>query len=185
MNPVRFTSAAEFHTWLEKHHTTGRELLIAFYRKGSRLSGLTYAEALDEALCFGWIDGVRKSFEADSYTIRFTPRKQGSIWSNINVRHVERLTRAARMRPAGLAAFAARSHQRTGIYSFENRPKKFSPAQEKQFRANVRAWAYFSAQPPGYRNQMIWRVVSAKQAATQARRLARLMAESGAGRRMD
>jgi uncharacterized protein YdeI (YjbR/CyaY-like superfamily) len=185
MNPVRFASAAEFHAWLQQHQATAREVLIAFYRKGSRLSGLTYAEALDEALCFGWIDGVRKSFDADSYTIRFTPRKQGSIWSNVNVRHVERLMRAARMQPAGRAAFAARSLRRTGVYSFENQPKKFSPVQEKQFRSNVRAWAYFSAQPPGYRNLMIWRVVSAKQAATQARRLARLIAESAVERRMD
>ena len=137
MKPTCFASAAEFRRWLEKHHATAPELLVGFYNKASGKGGLTYAEAVDEVLCFGWIDGIIKKVDADSYTHRFTPRRPGSIWSNINVGHVTRLTKAGKMRPAGLKAFRARKTHKTGIYSFEQkqkpRPQKFPTALEKIF----------------------------------------------------
>jgi uncharacterized protein YdeI (YjbR/CyaY-like superfamily) len=185
MKPVHFSSGEDFRQWLEKNHSTSTELLLAFHGKNSGKGGITYAEALDEALCYGWIDGVRKNAGPDRYTIRFTPRKPRSIWSLVNVRHVERLQQLGRMRPPGEKAFAAREATRTGIYSFENRPKTLPPEFEKRFRANRPAWKFFEAQPPGYRRLMVWRVVSAKQEATRLRRLEQLIAASAARLRMD
>jgi uncharacterized protein YdeI (YjbR/CyaY-like superfamily) len=185
MKPVHFADAAEFHAWLEAHHASAPELLIAFYNKASGRGGLTYPAALDEALCFGWIDGLRKRLDTDRYTIRFTPRKPGSIWSNVNVRHVERLIATKRMQPAGHAAYAARDAKKTGIYSFEKPPGKFPATVEKAFRAKKRAWAFWSAQPPGYQRTLVHWVTSAKQEPTQQRRLAMLIAECTAGRRID
>ncbi|HWA87572.1 MAG TPA: YdeI/OmpD-associated family protein [Opitutus sp.] len=185
MNHRSFASAADFRAWLERHHATTPALVVAFFLTSSGRGGLTYAGALDEALCFGWIDGVRRRIDADRFTIRFTPRKRGSIWSLVNVRHVERLTKAGRMHAAGLAAFAARDPRKTGIYSFENRPQDFPPALKRFFRAAHRgAWDFFQTQPPGYRRTAIWWVISAKQDATRSRRLAQLIADSAAGRRL-
>lgn len=185
MKPIQFSTAAEFRRWLERNHATSTELLLALNRKTSGRGGLTYAAALDEALCFGWIDGVRKGLDAARYTIRFTPRKPRSIWSRVNIAHVERLKAVGQMRPAGLAAFAARSKERSGLYSFENRPSEFPPRLAKIFRSNRPAWDFFRQQPPGYRKTITWWVTSAKQEATQQRRLARLVDESAAGRRVD
>lgn len=145
---------------------------------------MSYPQALDEALCFGWIDGMVKTIDAASYMQRFTPRRPGSIWSNVNVRHVERLQSAGKMHAAGLAAFAGRDPKKTGVYSFENRPKTLPRALEKEFRAHKKAWAFWEAQPPGYRRLLTWFVMSAKQDATRARRFARLIAECAAGRRL-
>jgi uncharacterized protein YdeI (YjbR/CyaY-like superfamily) len=184
MRPVFFHSAAEFRRWLAQHHASSRELLVGFHRQASGRGGITYPEALDEALCFGWIDGIRRRRDETSYTIRFTPRKPRSTWSNVNVRHVERLEADGRMMPAGRAAFAAREATRTGIYSFENRPQNFPAAQEKRFRAHPAAWTFWQQQPPGYRRTAIWWVISAKQEATRERRLATLIADSAAGRRI-
>ena len=185
MAPTFFASAAEFRQWLEQRHTTAREILLGFHKKSAARPGLSYAEALEEALCFGWIDGVRKNRDATSYTIRFTPRKAGSIWSNVNVAHVARLTALGRMQPAGLAAFAARSEAKTGVYSFEaDRPKAFSPAFAKRFRADAAAWASFCRQPAWYRRKATWWVMSAKQPATRERRLERLIAAMAAGRQI-
>lgn len=185
MKPLAFPRAEAFRRWLEQHHAAASDVLVAFHRKHSGRGGLTYAEALDEALCFGWIDGVRKGLDENRYTIRFSPRKPRSIWSRVNIAHVERLTQAGRMHPAGLAAFAARTKARSGVYSFENRPAELPPALAKIFRQEPRAWAFFQQQPPGYRKTVTWWVVSAKQDATQQRRLARLIGESAAGRRLD
>lgn len=185
MNPVHFASAAEFHTWLEAHHADTSELTVALYSKSSGRGGPTYPEALDEALCFGWIDGVRHKLDAERYTIRFTPRKPGSIWSLVNVRHIERLIRAGRMHAAGLAAFAARDPAKTGIYSFEQRPQDFPSALRKIFRADKSAWAFWQGQPPGYRRTAIWWTISAKQEATRQKRLGKLIALSAAGRRLE
>jgi uncharacterized protein YdeI (YjbR/CyaY-like superfamily) len=183
--PTFFASAAEFRQWLERQHAAAREILLGFHRKSAGRPGLSYAEALEEALCFGWIDGVRKNRDATSYTIRFTPRKAGSIWSNVNVAHVARLTELGRMRPAGLAAFAARSAAKTGVYSFEaKQPKAFSPAFAKRFRADAAAWAAFCRQPAWYRRKATWWVMSAKQSATRERRLERLIAAMAAGRQI-
>lgn len=185
MKPVHFADAAEFRAWLEAHHADVSELVIAFYNKASGRGGLTYPQALDEALCFGWIDGLRKRLDAARYTIRFTPRKAGSIWSNVNVRHIERLIAAKLMHPAGQAAYAARDAKKTGFYSFEQRPQKFPAAVEKAFRAKKRAWAFWSAQPPGYRRTLIHWVTSAKREETRRRRLATLIANCAAHRRID
>jgi uncharacterized protein YdeI (YjbR/CyaY-like superfamily) len=184
MKPVSFTEAAEFRAWLKSHHDTATELLLVFYKKDSGRAGITYAEALDEALCFGWIDGLRKRVDDQRYTIRFTPRKSGSIWSNINVRHVERLTAARRMQPSGLKIFAARDAKKTGVYSFEKPPQTFPPEFEQQFRANRKAWAFFTAQAPWYQRTAIHVVLQPKQEATRQRWLDRLIADSAQGRRL-
>src|SRR5215211_8749523 len=136
MQPKFFTSAKQFRHWLERNHDSANELLVGFHKKSSGKKSITYAEALDEALCFGWIDGVRRNLNETSYTIRFTPRKAKSIWSLVNVRHVERLKKEGRMQPAGLEAYARLDPKRTGIYAFENAPRDLSPAYEKIFREN-------------------------------------------------
>jgi uncharacterized protein YdeI (YjbR/CyaY-like superfamily) len=183
--PKHFAAAAAFRAWLERHHASERELWILFYKKASGKGGMTYREAVDEALCFGWIDGRVKSIDADSYMQRFTPRRPGSIWSNVNVRHIARLTAAGQMHPAGLAAFAARDEKKTGVYSFEKRPENFPADLEKIFRAKSKAWRFWQAQPPGYRRVITHWVISAKREETRQRRLATLIAESAAGRRID
>lgn len=185
MTPTFFATAAEFRAWLEKHHATAAELVLGFYNKSSGRGGITYAEALDEALCFGWIDGLLRKLDADSHSRRFTPRKPDSIWSRVNVAHVERLKKAGRLHSAGLAAYARRTDAKTAVYSFENRPQTFPPALEKAFRAARAAWTFWSQQPPGYRRTLIWWIVSAKKDDTRQRRLAALIAECAAARRID
>ena len=185
MNATFFASAAEFRRWLEQHHSTASELVLGFYKKASGKTGLSYLEAVDEALCFGWIDGVRRSLDENRYTGRFSPRKARSNWSLINIRHVERLTKLGRMHPAGLAAYAARTAARTGVYSFENRPREFPASLAQRFRANKTAWTFWERQPPGYRRTAIWWVISAKQESTRVRRLAHLIADSAAGQRLE
>ncbi len=144
---------------------------------------MTYPEALDAALCFGWIDGVRKSLGAASYTIRFTPRKPGSIWSAVNLRHVARLKAADSMHPSGLKVFEERDPARAKLYSYENRPKPLSPAYARTFKANRRAWAWFETQAPSYRRVAAWWVMNAKRETTQSRRLGVLIASSAKGTR--
>jgi uncharacterized protein YdeI (YjbR/CyaY-like superfamily) len=144
--------------------------------------GVTYAEALDEALCYGWIDGVRRSVDADTFSVRFTPRKPRSTWSRVNVRHVERLTREGRMAEPGLAAFAGRDDRRTGVYSFEQRSVKLGREYAREFRDNAAAWSYFQTQPPWYRRTSTHWVMSAKRAETRAKRLATLIDYSARGR---
>lgn len=184
MTPNFFTTQNEFRRWLSKHHKSATELIVGFYRIDSGKGGLTYPQALDEALCFGWIDGVRRKVDDLSFSVRFTPRKAGSIWSLVNVGHVERLIAAKRMTPAGMRAFEARVAHKTGIYSFEQKKHEFEPAQEKQFRANKKAWRFWEAQPPGYKRVSTHWVTSAKQEATRQRRLAQLIADSAAGQRL-
>jgi len=181
MKPRFFKAQSEFRRWLEKNHAQETELLLGFYKKGSGKASITYPEALDEALCFGWIDGVRRSLGDDGYTISFTPRKAKSIWSNVNVRHVERLKKLGRMAPAGLEAYALRDPKKTGIYAFENRPRELSPAYEKKFRSNKKAWEFFEKQPPGFKRLMIFRVMEGKQEETRQRRLAQLIEASAKG----
>ncbi len=181
MKPRFFNSQSEFRTWLEKNHAKETELILGFYKKGSGKLSITYPEALDEALCFGWIDGVRRSLGDDAYTTRFTPRKPNSIWSNVNVRHVERLKKLGRMATPGLKAYALKDPKKTGIYAFENRPRELSPAYEKQFRSNKKAWEFFEKQPPGFKRLMIFRVMEAKQEETRQRRLAQLIEASAKG----
>ncbi len=156
-----------------------------FSRAALDRRGMTYQEALDEALAFGWIDGVRRSIDDTRWSIRFTPRKPRSIWSNVNVRHVKRLIAEQRMTPAGMRAYAARSEQRSGVYGYERRPMTFDPAAKKAFAAAKKAKAYFDAQPPGYRRIVTYWVMSAKREETRARRLAWLIQKSGRGERID
>jgi uncharacterized protein YdeI (YjbR/CyaY-like superfamily) len=184
MEPKFFSSPEKFRQWLERNHDSATELLLGFHKKSSGKKSITYAEALDEALCFGWIDGVRKNLNETSYTIRFTPRKPRSIWSLVNVRHVERLQKEGRMHPAGLEAYERRSPELTGIYSFENRPRELSPEYEKTFRQNKAAWKFFQEQPPGYKRLMVFRTMSAKKEETRLRRLKQLIDSSEKGVRM-
>jgi len=180
-----FSSPGEFRQWLEQNHDSASELLVGFHKKSSGKKSVTYAEALDEALCFGWIDGVRRNLNETSYTIRFTPRKVKSIWSLVNVRHVERLQKEGRMQSAGLEAFARRDPKRTGIYAFENATPKLSPAYEEAFRKNKEAWEFFQNLPPYYRKLTIHRIMSAKREETQIRRLEQLIEISAKGQRLD
>jgi uncharacterized protein YdeI (YjbR/CyaY-like superfamily) len=183
--PTFLATPAEFRSWLEKHHDQETELWVGFYRKGSGKPSMTWPESVDEALCFGWIDGIRKKIDEESYTNRFTPRKPTSNWSATNIKRVEELTAAGRMHPAGLAAFAQRTGQRSGVYSYDQRmTARLHADQERRFRANDTAWAFFSAQPPGYRQTAIWWVVSAKKEETRLKRLATLIDDSAHGRRI-
>ena len=179
-----FASATEFRAWLEAHHASATELYVGYYKKQSGKVGISYPESVDEALCFGWIDGVRKTLDQDRYTIRFTPRKASSIWSAVNIARVAELTRLGRMRPPGLAAFARRTEARSWVYSFEQDAHTLGAAYEQEFRANAPAWAYFQAQAPWYQRTAIWWVASAKQEATRLKRLARLIDDSAHGRRL-
>lgn len=181
MKPKFFKTQADFRQWLEKNHDRETELLLGFYKKNSGHLSITYPEALDEALCFGWIDGVRKSFTDDSYTIRFTPRRPKSIWSNVNVRHVERLKKVGRMAPPGLTAYELRDPERTGIYAFEREAIQFSPEYEKKFRAHKKAWQFFDQMPPSLKRTSIFWVMSAKQEETRLRRLTKLIESASQG----
>jgi uncharacterized protein YdeI (YjbR/CyaY-like superfamily) len=184
MKPRFFANQTQFHDWIAKNHSLQKELLVGFHKKSSGKKSITYPEALDEALCFGWIDGVRKSLDENSYTIRFSPRKPKSIWSLVNVRHVERLKKEKRMQPPGLAAFDARDPKRTGIYSFENRPRKLSSKFQKIFRANKSAWEFFNAQAPFYKRTTAFWVMGAKKEETRLNRLRGLVDASARGERV-
>ncbi|MFY9728139.1 MAG: YdeI/OmpD-associated family protein [Bryobacteraceae bacterium] len=185
MKPTFFKSAADFRGWLDQHHATTRELLIGLYRKESDGGGITYPQALDAALSFGWIDGVRKRIDADAYTIRFTPRKPGSIWSAVNIKRVRELTSQGLMQPSGLRAFGERDEQKTRQYSYERERGKLDQALEAALRANRKAASFFDAQPPGYRKTATFWVMSAKREETRARRLAHLIERSASGSRID
>jgi uncharacterized protein YdeI (YjbR/CyaY-like superfamily) len=180
-----FATPADFGAWLEAHHEQARELWVGFHKKGSGLPSMTWPEAVDEALCFGWIDGVRKSIDETSYANRFTPRKTRSTWSAVNIRRVPELVAEGRMRPAGLRAFAARAEEKSAIYSYEQRDAvELGDVYERQFRANHAAWDFFQAQAPSYRKSAIRWVVSAKKEVTRLRRLTALIDDSAAGRRI-
>jgi uncharacterized protein YdeI (YjbR/CyaY-like superfamily) len=184
LKPTHFATVADFRRWLEANHATTKELLLGFYKKASGKGGLTYPAAVDELLCFGWIDGVKRRVDDQRYTHRITPRRPGSIWSLVNVGHAMRLTKAGKMHLAGLAAFKARTKERTGLYSFENRPRGFTADLARIFQAAPTAWTFFSAQPPGYQRTAIFWVSSAKQQATRESRLKKLIALSDAGHRL-
>ncbi len=174
--PRAFRSQAAFRAWLAAHHAKTPELLVRLFKTAAAHRGLTYSQALDEALCHGWIDGVRRRWDAESFTIRFTPRKPRSIWSRVNVAHVERLKAAGRLAPAGLAAYAAREEERTGLYSFERGAMSLAPAYARAFRARARAWAFFQSQAPWYRRSCSYWVMSAKKEETRVKRLGQLIA---------
>lgn len=181
---VYFAKPADFRRWLQEHHAAEKALWVGFHKKGTGTPSITWQESVDQALCFGWIDGIRKRVDEDRYTIRFTPRKPTSVWSAINIARVKELTQQGEMRPAGLAAFEKRDLKRSGIYAYENRPKTLAPAYEKELRRNAKAAAFFDALPPAFKKLMVFYVMSAKKEETQRKRLARLIAASAAGKRL-
>jgi uncharacterized protein YdeI (YjbR/CyaY-like superfamily) len=180
---VFFKTQAHWRKWLTSHHGKIKELWVGFYKKGTGRPSITYQEALDEALCFGWIDGVRKSVDSDSYTIRFTPRNSKSIWSAVNIKRVRELEKLRLMQPPGLAAFQARADEKSAVYSYEQRRNpKLDAAHEKKLKANIKAWVFFQAQPPSYRRIATWWIVSAKREETRLKRLETLIEDSAHGR---
>jgi uncharacterized protein YdeI (YjbR/CyaY-like superfamily) len=185
VEPIFFETPADLRAWLEEHHETDSELFVGAYRKATGKRSLTWPQIVDEALCFGWIDGIRRGIDEESWSIRLTPRKPRSNWSSVNIARVAELEKEGRMRPAGRAAFERRSEARSGIYSYEQRKAaKLEPEQQREFEAHADAWAFFNAQPPGYRRTATHWVVSAKREETRAKRLATLIEDSAAGRRL-
>jgi uncharacterized protein YdeI (YjbR/CyaY-like superfamily) len=184
VEPTFFRTPAAQRRWLERNHSRASELWIGMYKRASGKGGLTYREALDEALCFGWIDGVRRSLDDDAFVQRFSPRTAKSYWSAVNIRRAEELARAGKMHEAGAAAFERRDSAAAERYSFERRNVAFDAAAEKLFRANRTAWEYFQSAPPGYRRLATHWVTSAKRPETRERRLDTLIKESAAGRRI-
>ena len=174
----------DFRAWLEQHHATTAEQWVGFYKRASGVASITWPESVDQALCYGWIDGIRRSIDGDRYAIRFTPRRPGSIWSAVNIRRAQELIATRQMRAAGRSAFDARDEEKSRKYSFEQENVSFTPEQERSLRSNRKAWAFFQAQPPSYRKTATWWVVSAKQEATRQKRLATLIADSAAGLRI-
>jgi len=181
MTPTYFVTQQDFRNWLEQNHARETELLVGFYKVTSGKPGITWPQSVDQALCFGWIDGIRKSIDPESYSIRFTPRKPGSNWSAINIRKVEEMNKLGLMFPAGLAAFEKRNEQKSAIYSYENRPEKLDSENEILFRSQEQAWAFFQSQPPSYQRTAIYWVMSAKQEPTRQKRLNDLISDSKNG----
>jgi uncharacterized protein YdeI (YjbR/CyaY-like superfamily) len=184
LNPKFFKTPSDFRKWLEAHHANSKELWVGFYKKNSGKPSIDWPESVNEALCFGWIDGIRKSIDEESYKIRFTPRKPASVWSSVNIRNVENLIKENRMQPAGLKAFEVRKENRSGIYSYEQRSAELVEPYLGKLKRNRAAWKFFEAQAAWYRKQMNWWVVSAKQEETRLKRLAKLIEESAVGRRL-
>jgi uncharacterized protein YdeI (YjbR/CyaY-like superfamily) len=183
--PIYFDGPEAFRAWLEKHHETATEVWVGMYKKHSPRHAMAWSQAVDEALCFGWIDGVMHRVDDERHAQRFTPRKPSSNWSAVNVAKVEKLRAEGRMRPAGEAAFARRRDDKSAVYSYEQyRNPELEPDQEARLKANAAAWEYFTSQPPSYRRPATWWVVSAKKPETRERRLATLIEDSAAGRRI-
>jgi len=177
-SPKFFPTPPDFRNWLEENHESEKEIIVGFYKVGTEKPSITWSESVDQALCFGWIDGVRKSIDEESYSIRFTPRKPTSIWSAINIQKVEDLTKDGLMKPAGLKAFQLRKESKSRIYSHETENIKLSDAFENQFKANNKAWEFFEKQAPSYKKVMTHWIMSAKQYKTQISRLEKTILES-------
>jgi uncharacterized protein YdeI (YjbR/CyaY-like superfamily) len=184
MEATFFETPADFRRWLAANHDARAELWVGYYKKATGKPSITWEESVDEALCFGWIDGIRRSIDDQAYKNRFTPRRRGSHWSRVNLERVAALMAEGRMEPAGMAAYDARDPEKSGLYSFERDRARLSCEQEKAFKARREAWAFWKEQPPGYRKQATWWVVSAKRDETRARRLATLIEDSANGLRI-
>lgn len=182
MDPRFFPAPEDFRRWLEAHHAAESELLVGYYKVASKKASMTWAQSVDQALCFGWIDGIRRRIDGQSYSIRFTPRKQGSTWSAVNLKRVEELEGEGRMQPAGRAAFEARSAARSKTYAYEQKNPKLDKSYEAQLRADASAWEFFRAQAPWYRRTASWWVMSAKREPTRQRRLAQLIEDCAKSR---
>lgn len=185
MKPTFFPTPAALRRWLEQHHETERELWVGFYKKSTGKPSITWPEAVDQLLCFGWIDGVRKSLDEESYVIRVTPRRPRSIWSAVNLKRAKELLKLGQMHDAGLKVFNDREAGKTNRYSFERDHVKLDKDLEKQFRDNRKAWDFFQKQPPGYRKIILWWVMSGKRLETREKRLGILMKTSAAEKRID
>jgi uncharacterized protein YdeI (YjbR/CyaY-like superfamily) len=184
LKPEFFQTPADFGTWLEKNHATATELWVGFHKKDSGKPSITWPESVDQALCFGWIDGIRKGVDENSYKIRFTPRRRGSIWSAINIKRAKELVRQKQMRPTGLKAFAARIENKSGIYSYEQRTTELEEPYPTYLRKNKAASNFFKKQPPSYRKMIGWWIISAKKEETRIARLTKLISESAKGKRL-
>jgi uncharacterized protein YdeI (YjbR/CyaY-like superfamily) len=184
MRPRIFVTAREWRDWLAVHHGSETEMLVGFRKIASGLPSMRWPESVDEALCFGWIDGVRKSIDESTYCIRFSPRKPGSIWSRVNIAKAEALIAAGKMTPAGLEKYRDRSAKRSVVYSFEQGAVEMNPKMRKAFRVHRRAEKFFLVQAPSYQKRMVWWIISARRAATFEGRLARLIAASDRGERL-
>jgi uncharacterized protein YdeI (YjbR/CyaY-like superfamily) len=182
--PIFFGTPAAWRAWLAKHHARAPVLWVGFHRVDSGRPSITWPQSVDEALCFGWIDGLRRSRDATSYVIRFTPRRATSTWSAVNIRRMAELERDGRVRPGGRRAFEARSENRPGTYTYERRPRSLPAACEKPLRASRAAWSYWQAAAPSYRSAVAWWIVSAKREETRARRLRQLVERCAAGRQV-
>ena len=178
MTPVFFPQQSDFRKWLTKNHKKESELVVGFYKVNSGKPSITWSQSVDEALCFGWIDGVRRTIDEDSYSIRFTPRRPTSIWSAININKVEQLTKQGLMKPAGLAIFKLRKEEKSNVYSHEKETAQLPGELKTIFKKNKRAWDYFNNQAPSYKKVIIHWITTAKQKETQLRRLNKVMAES-------
>lgn len=185
MRPRFFRTPADFDRWLAKNHDKVSELWVGFHKKATGKASITWPQSVDEALCWGWIDGLRKSIDETAYMIRFTPRTASSVWSEVNTRRAKALIEEGRMKEPGLRAFEARRPERSGVYSFEQRKNpQLDPALEKRFRANRAAWRFFEEQPPGYRRIALWWIVSAKKEETRRARLEKLIEACAEGKRI-
>ena len=184
MKPIFFKNQSALRKWLEKNHFSAQELILGYYKKGTGKDTVSWSESVDQALCFGWIDSVRKSIDEESYQIRFTPRKPNSIWSNVNIKKMEQLKINGLLFPAGTEAFHKRKEDKSGIYAFENEEQQLDPSFQKQFSANKKAWDFFQQQPAGYKKLAFHYVMSAKLLATRIKRFQDLMADSEEGLRM-
>ena len=178
MTPTFFKTQQAFRKWFEKNHTTETAFVVGFYKVDSGKQSITWSESVNQALCYGWIDGVRKSIDKDSYQIRFTPRKKSSIWSAVNIKKVEVLSKKGLMKEVGLAIFNLRTGSNLKGYSFESKEFPFSPEFEKLFKANKKAWDYYQALAPGYRKTSSHWVMSAKQEITRIKRMQELISDS-------
>lgn len=178
MDAKFFPTQADFRRWLGENHDQESEIIVGYYKVKSSKGGMTWSESVDQALCFGWVDGVRRRIDDESYCNRFTPRRANSNWSAVNIAKVADLTEKGLMKPAGIAAFAKRTETRSKIYAYENELKQFSDEFEKLFRANEKAWEFYEKQANWYKKQMVNWVMTAKQEATRKSRLEKLLGES-------
>lgn len=178
MQPIFFQNTQTLRQWFIDNHQTETELIVGYYKKGVDKQTITWSDSVDEAICFGWIDGVRKSIDEISYQIRFTPRKATSIWSKVNIEKVERLKKQNLMFPSGIVAFEKRKEDKSMIYSFEQNVVELPSNFEELFRANPKAWDFFTKQAPSYQKTAIWKIISAKLEATKIRKLHQLITDS-------
>ena len=184
MDVIYFSDELEFRKWLDKNHNEEKELLIGFYKVGSGKPSMTWSQSVDQAICYGWIDGIRRSVDAERYTIRFTPRKRTSIWSDINIKKVEDLTAKGLMKPAGIEIFKLRRDSHSGIYSHEKAEEKLSAEFEKKFKANKKAWEFSQSQAPSYKKVLYHHIMTARQEKTRISRLEKLISKSEKGLRV-